>query len=159
MKTRLKIAGWASLAIGAFSAVMVAISLDSLITASQVKGWLQCNGTMLESEIDSYSHIRTGERYRINIRYNYEIDGKKYFGRQLRIGAYVISNKKKAERILASINSNDPIVVYVNPKNHSEAALLSDVNRQHYGAIILWVTLLIFCALSGLKVRIISRRP
>ncbi|WP_353123855.1 DUF3592 domain-containing protein [Dysgonomonas capnocytophagoides] len=82
----------------------------------------------------------THKSYKIKIRYSYRYDGRPFVSHKIFIGDFMRSSfPLKARKILKEYKTNDNIIIYFNPKKHSDSIIIKGVDWGIYFLLIMGV--------------------
>jgi hypothetical protein len=113
--------------------------------ASLSEWWSSVPGTILSSEIQEISrHEEADSNYRVNVRYVYTVDGKKYEGNRLRFGFASYDDRWAAEQEKLRFASGNEVQVLYDPENPSQAVLIKGAG----GGV--WIPFAIGAAMTGI---------
>lgn len=86
--------------------------------------WTTVPGTISSARIVSTRSSKGGTSYRPEIAYSYRVADREYSSDVVVVGDRMGSNKKRAERILATFPSGASAPVFVDPRNPERSALI-----------------------------------
>ncbi|MFL6538561.1 MAG: DUF3592 domain-containing protein [Chthoniobacterales bacterium] len=148
---------------GGFALLIIAIVIAALREAISMKSWPVAKGSVLESKVEGYRQSAGSSGtfassparmtlYRPVVRYEYEVDGKRFRGDQIaQSPGWNRAVPEFAEKIVQRYPTGSDIDVHYNPKRHDQAVLEPRVPRS-------WIlALLIAVALLGVAVHIYFR--
>lgn len=115
------------------------------------KDWerTSANVEKVDFEIRTSSGRNSGTSYLVNIKYNYLINNKRYTNDRISFG-YGANNTDNHSQIYRVLEDAKTIVVYVNPKDPTDAVIVPGINNSIlmiFVVSIMWnIAVLFFCA-------------
>jgi len=129
------------------SGFMTYYAFDKLIEAWSTKNWDSTYGLVLVSEIDEDYSSEGTEIYSVIIDYSYTVNNIVYHGNEVNYGSKGVydSNLESKKRIIETYNKGKEVMVYYNPKDHSQAILETGI---HFNNILILIIGLVFLFVS-----------
>lgn len=117
------------------------------------RSWTAVPCVISTSQVASTKDSDGDTTYRVNVTYNYQVNGQNYTGDVYAFGASSSSNYSSKNTIVTSLPPGTRTTCYVNPSNHTDAVLMPGASGD------LWIGLvtLIFVAV-GLIIMIVGVR-
>ncbi len=109
---------------GSAGAGLIALALRNLFKGWSSRGWSRTQGIVVRSFV-LVDETDGRESYTPQVEYEYSVGGKKYLGRRLRYGQIGSSSRKRAERVIVPYTSGTSTQVWFNPRDPSDAVLVS----------------------------------
>ena len=82
--------------------------------------------------------------YKVNIRYEYSVDGQTFMGDQLTAGLpNIVTHKNDADDLLTTYSPDSISAIYYNPANPSQSALITGKSIPIAGFIIIGVMIIV----------------
>ncbi len=102
--------------------------------------WPSVTGTINEAKVGTIQ-TRGNPMYLPVVNYTYTVADQVYEGQRIAVGddkwtAWWLPSKEQAENKLQMYHANQPITVYYDPENHTEAALELGVSQGVWSALI-----------------------
>ena len=104
-------------------AVIVLVrELLALRRGKQSELWPYTEGIITHARARQIGDIHSTQ-YRLSVRYEYEVDGKRYTSRRYAFGTRYITGFRNAQETAAQYRDQGQVTVYYNPENPRHAAL------------------------------------
>jgi hypothetical protein len=94
--------------------------------SKEAQSWPFVKGSVLASSVESYVSVTDGRRttlYRPVVEFTYDVQGKTYRSKQIKLGVEVSGNESYAQGICAKYPAGAGVEVHYDPANPAEAAL------------------------------------
>jgi hypothetical protein len=137
--------------------VVLLVVFISLFKLSASQNWEETQGNLVSISIEeiTHNHMRqeTGSDgrfdYKINLDYQYSVDGKTYTGNVLMVGVpNVFDRASDAENVVKKYSNLENIDVFFNPQNPQDSALMTAKNIPIVGFVIMF--LMVVCIGGGI---------
>lgn len=117
-----------------------------LIRGWETKNWPGLPGTIINSEVRQFDRLDSDEdlvtRYRVNVRYRYDVAGEEYIGTKQRFGLQLHKTRSTAQDEKKRYPSGKEVRVFYNPEDPSVAVLVT-------GPVVgMWVSVAFGCVFT-----------
>lgn len=144
------------------SLVTLALVSYSFVKLSSSRDWVATQGIVVSASIDPIykNNSQQGQvagqsfNYKVNISYEYSVDGQTFTGDQLTVGLpNVVSNKNDADELLATYSPSGAAKIFYNPAKPSESALITAKSVPIIGFIILGLMIIVIASVIGFIIK------
>lgn len=139
--------------IGGTALIMSVLTFIDLMKSNQTSGWDKVKGELVKCSIGNYENQRMGIVYQADIQYKYVINEHSYLGNSLHLVNGSTMNREELETILKDIESQSPLIVYVNPINNNESVLLTGVGMELIIRGLVFFAVFTTCGIYGIFLR------
>lgn len=116
------------------------------------RDWISTQGKVTSASIEPIYRSNTQQsavadqsfNYKVNIRYEYSVNGQTFMGDQLTAGLpNIVTHKNDADDLLTTYSPDSIKAVYYNPANPSESALITGKSIPIAGFIIIGIMIIV----------------
>lgn len=138
--------------------VAVVVAMIGVGVFLKSRNWSSSEGLVLQSELDEtyfspnsargqYGSLRD---YKVTLQYEYRVDGQRYVGSDIYAALpNVFSDKSAAEQMLSEYPAGSAVIVYYNPSDPRQAALVTSASVNVKGLVVLVLLFLFVAAFVG----------
>ena len=97
-----------------------------LVEGRQTDSWTEVQGTVISSNVDYNSGGSTNseESWSPEVTFEYEVEGRKYTSRRVRIGGLFYPRRGPADRMIAGLPNMGQVTLFYDPDDPAEAVLV-----------------------------------
>ena len=130
----------------------LAVVAYSFVKLSSSRNWVSTQGNVVSVSIEPIYKTNTQQsavadqsfNYKVNIRYEYSVDGQSFAGDRLMVGLpNVVTNKNDADDLSVKYSANNAAAIYYDPANPSQSALITGKSVPVIGFIMLGLMILL----------------
>jgi hypothetical protein len=133
----------------------------SFVKISNSRDWMSAHGRVVSAAIEPIHKNNTQQsvadnsfNYKVDIRYEYSVDGEIFKGHQLSVGlSNVVTNKNDADDLIAKYPPNSPAVIYYDPLSPSQSALITGKSVPVMGFVMVGLMIIAISAVIGFIVK------
>ena len=129
-----------------------AVAAYGFLKLSGSRDWISTQGKVTSASIEPIYRSNTQQsavadqsfNYKVNIRYEYSVDGQTFMGDQLTAGLpNIVTHKNDADDLLTTYSPDSISAIYYNPANPSQSALITGKSIPIAGFIIIGVMIIV----------------
>lgn len=135
-----------------FVLITFAVAAYGFLKLSSSRNWISTQGKVTSASIEPIYKNNTQQsavadqsfNYKVNIRYEYSVDGQTFMGDQLTAGLpNIVTHKNDADDLLTTYSPDSISAIYYNPANPSQSALITGKSIPIAGFIIIGVMIIV----------------